>query len=215
LVRAVRSPVGALCTLIAILAMAVAPALAVVAPPEPSTYTEPVTVVKYNDLNGNGQQDAGEPGLPNWAFTVYNAGGQVASGNTNANGEVVFNLAKGTYAICETLTSGWENTEPGTINPTYGQPCASITVGQDAGPLTATIRVPNGNSYYRVDFVSKVGTTWTYRVTEIAGSRDLSHWNLAFKIAWITWSAPALMPTLAWTLASTSTASISTVSNGT
>lgn len=46
-------------------------------------------------------------------------------------------------------------------------------------PSTATVIKLNDDkdSTYTVELISQVGTTWTYRVTEVKG-RDLSHWNL-------------------------------------
>src|SRR2546422_388546 len=41
--------------------------------------------VKFNDLNGNGAKDAGEPGLPGWTINAYvdaNGNGQLDAGET-------------------------------------------------------------------------------------------------------------------------------------
>ena len=47
---------------------------------------------------------------------------------TNSAGNADFILPIGQYTVCETLTSGWVNTQPGTINNTYGRPCYTVTV---------------------------------------------------------------------------------------
>jgi subtilisin family serine protease len=74
---------------------------------------------KWNDLNGDGKQDANEPGLAGW--TIYlddNQNGQLDSGETSTktdiNGDYTFtNLNPGTYTVAEVLKPGWEQTFPG------------------------------------------------------------------------------------------------------
>ncbi|MFN9370747.1 MAG: SdrD B-like domain-containing protein [Planctomycetaceae bacterium] len=79
-----------------------------------------ISGLKFNDLNGNGVQDTGEPGIENW--TIYldqNQNGQLDSGEmsvkTTSNGNFQFNqLAAGTYRVREVLQTGWQQT---TTNP--------------------------------------------------------------------------------------------------
>jgi uncharacterized repeat protein (TIGR01451 family) len=74
---------------------------------------------KYNDLNGNGAFNAGEPRLPGW--TIYldaNDNNILDSGEvsvvTNSVGEYVFNnLVPGTYIVREVQQPGWTQTQPG------------------------------------------------------------------------------------------------------
>ncbi len=73
---------------------------------------------KWNDFNGDGKQDANEPGLAGW--TIYlddNQNGQLDSGETSTktdiNGDYTFtNLNPGTYTVAEVLKPGWEQTFP-------------------------------------------------------------------------------------------------------
>jgi uncharacterized repeat protein (TIGR01451 family) len=88
---------------------------------------------KFNDLNGNGTQDAGEPDLAGWTMTLYsgpscagnpvdvtgNAGTDPNPGVTDANGNVDWtNLSRsdgdkdGRFSVQETLQGGWTNTTP-------------------------------------------------------------------------------------------------------
>ena len=76
--------------------------------------------VKYNDTNGNGRRDAGEPGLPGWTvFLDANANSTLDTGessaSTNAQGQALFDRleAPKEYRVCEVLQSGWFNTDPG------------------------------------------------------------------------------------------------------
>jgi subtilisin family serine protease len=87
------------------------------------TETEPlpgdIQGSKWNDLNGDGQWGAAEPGLGGW--TVYldqNQNGQL-DGNevstvTDANGNYSFTaLTPGNYTVAEVLQPGWKQTYPG------------------------------------------------------------------------------------------------------
>ena len=73
----------------------------------------------WHDLDGDGVQDAGEPGLESW--TVYldqNQNGNFdideLSTLTDINGDYSFlNLVPGTYTVAEVLPPGWEQTYPG------------------------------------------------------------------------------------------------------
>ncbi len=89
------------------------------------TGTDPSTAeihgTKWNDLDGDGIRDAGEPGLPGW--TIYldlNGDGThqpstEPSQVTDASGDYSFlNLAAGTYVVGEVMQSGWDQTFPGT-----------------------------------------------------------------------------------------------------
>jgi uncharacterized protein (DUF2141 family) len=76
---------------------------------------------KYNDLDGDGNIEAGEPTLPGWTITLYQetdgvaglSAGDAVKGTdvTDANGFFEFtNLAAGTYYTQETIQSGWVQT---------------------------------------------------------------------------------------------------------
>ena len=78
-----------------------------------------VTGNVYNDLNGNGNLDPGEPGLQGWTLELFNASGNiVASTVSDANGNYEFdNLFPGTFTVSEVSMSGWTQTQP--VNPGY------------------------------------------------------------------------------------------------
>jgi hypothetical protein len=80
---------------------------------------------KFNDVNGNGAWDSGEPTLKDWTITLYTktpAPGvaallftetAVASTKTDANGAYSFGgLNPGTYKVCETQQATWSRTYP-------------------------------------------------------------------------------------------------------
>jgi len=73
-----------------------------------------ITAHKFNDVNGDGEQDVGEDDLEGWTMTLYEgsdcSGDAVGSGTTNSNGNVVFTgVEAGTYSVKETLEGGWTN----------------------------------------------------------------------------------------------------------
>jgi hypothetical protein len=73
------------------------------------------TGIKFNDLNGNGVQDAGEPGLPGWQIHLFRNDDptfhqQITTGDT---GIYSFGgLAPGLYIVCEAPQTGWVQTAP-------------------------------------------------------------------------------------------------------
>jgi protocatechuate 3,4-dioxygenase beta subunit len=68
----------------------------------------------FNDLNGNGHKDPGDPGLANWTVELrIPAGNVVASAVTDANGDYTFaGVYPGTFTLDEVLQSGWVQTDP-------------------------------------------------------------------------------------------------------
>jgi hypothetical protein len=81
---------------------------------------------KYEDLDGDGVWDGGEPGLSGWTIRAYDVGGtEVYSETTNVNGYYVFTaMEPGSYRVCEDLESGWTQSYP-----TSGFTCANGTTG--------------------------------------------------------------------------------------
>lgn len=83
--------------------------------------------VKYEDLNADGDRDAGEPGLGGWTIRLRHGGKVVATTTTAANGKYSFRLNAnegmdaGTYRVEEVLKPGWVAEEaPGAIEVPLG-----------------------------------------------------------------------------------------------
>ena len=103
---------------------------------------QPATVraLKYNDLNGNGSKNAGEPLLAGWTLWLdLDKDGVKDAGEpertSSATDPVSFgSLPAGTYQVCEVNQDGWTNTDPGTslcdtVTVTAGQTSAAIEFG--------------------------------------------------------------------------------------
>ena len=84
-----------------------------------------VSGVKFNDLNGNGSRDEGEPGIPGWTILVFadtNGDGQLQldertdpvafTAVTDCRGEYGMVLPEGNYVIVEELQAGWHQSYP-------------------------------------------------------------------------------------------------------
>jgi len=102
-----------------------------------------ITGIKFNDIDGNGTQAAGELGVPGvTVFLDTNNDGILGAGETSAttgaNGDFTFpNLASGTYNVREVVPA---NSQPTTPNPvavtlTAGQTtAATVNFGNQAIP---------------------------------------------------------------------------------
>ncbi|MBI1298243.1 ExeM/NucH family extracellular endonuclease [bacterium] len=95
------------------------------------TFTTKLTAVVwgyvYNDRNANGRLDWRDKALRDWTVNLFDESGeQVGQEITNRSGQVLFFPVKpGSVTLCQTTQPGWTNTQPGVVNPTYGQPCYS------------------------------------------------------------------------------------------
>jgi SdrD B-like domain len=90
--------------------------------------TPTISGVKYEDLNGNGKRDPGEPGLSGWTIKLRYEGKEVASTTTASDGSYSFHLdadhlpiGAGSYQVEEVLKPGWVASQtPGTVNVPLG-----------------------------------------------------------------------------------------------
>ena len=87
--------------------------------------TELVSIsgVKFNDLDGDGERDAGEAGIEGWTiFLDHDADGELDPGEeftlTDASGGYRFDaLLPGAYTVAEVQVEGWVQTSPETLLP--------------------------------------------------------------------------------------------------
>ncbi len=87
------------------------------------------TGTKFNDLDGDGTKDGGEPGLENWVIRAYEddgdgalAGGETIhdSDTTDSNGDYSLSLDPGDYVVCEVAQTGWTQSAPANTNCAAG-----------------------------------------------------------------------------------------------
>jgi hypothetical protein len=73
-----------------------------------------VTGTIYNDVNGNGFQDVGEPGLPSWLAEVRDSSNNlIANAITDILGQYAIPIAGvGDFTVDEVLQPGWTQTGP-------------------------------------------------------------------------------------------------------
>lgn len=74
-----------------------------------------IKAYKFNDLNGNGTQEAGEGPLAGWVFTLRLPSGATVQATTGADGYAVFTNVEalyGEYQVTETAQPDWVNTTP-------------------------------------------------------------------------------------------------------
>ena len=87
----------------------------------------------YNDLNGNGSLDSGEPGLAGWTVDLEDVSNHVlATAVTDSLGDYTFTgVAPGTYTVAEELQGGYTQTVP----PSPGTYSVTVAAGQTISDL--------------------------------------------------------------------------------
>ncbi len=120
----------------------------------------------YNDLNGNGALDSGEPGLAGWTVTLT-SGSTTLSTTTSASGTYTFTgVAPGTYTLGETLQSGFVATVP-------SDGSASVTV-----PANASIAGPNFGDFKTTSVSGEVFNDLNGNGALDSGEPGLAGWTV-------------------------------------
>lgn len=99
-----------------------------------------ITGLKWEDLNGDGVLDAGEPLLAGWNIELLDAGGNVVeTTTTDGSGAYFFsNLTPGQYGVREVMQTGWLQT----ADTTNGS-LLTVAVGQVIGGVNFGNRMVN------------------------------------------------------------------------
>ncbi len=110
--------------------------------PTPTSTTVPGTLclLVYNDLNGDGIRQNGEPLLTGAQLAVMDSGNAVvATWTTNGTEPVCFNLPPANYTVAETNPSGFVSTTPDTAMATVSSGSSlEIDFGDQQAPPTPT-----------------------------------------------------------------------------
>jgi protocatechuate 3,4-dioxygenase beta subunit len=94
-----------------------------------STNNGSICGTKFDDVNGNGRQDAGEPGIKGWQITIGDL-----TVTTDENGNYCFtDLKAGDYTIKEVMQTGWEQTAPPPGHHTVTLAAGQNLVGRSFG----------------------------------------------------------------------------------
>jgi hypothetical protein len=141
--------------------------------------------MKFNDLDGDGVKDAGEPGLDGWVIHLFIANKSVHQTYTTAGGGLYsFSVPAGTYTICEQLVVSvppWVQTFP-TAGPGVVNCAATVDTPVDnptPGPLGYTVEVTagtgcgggqqiTGKDFGNIQLATKSGTKWN----DVNGDHD-------------------------------------------
>lgn len=84
--------------------------------------------VAFQDVNGNGVQERGEEGLPNWRIGL-SSGGDPTYAETGPRGEFCFEVGRGRYEVRIYEQPGWEVTTPSSLNVTTPPPVTDTSFG--------------------------------------------------------------------------------------
>jgi hypothetical protein len=104
-------------------------------------FYQPVQIgdLVWNDLNGNGQQDGGEPGIAGVSVTLYRCNGTIA-GSTTTDGAGVYgfsNLAPGCYYVSVATPAGFA-AAPANVGGAGADAIDSDAVNGTTGQYTVT-----------------------------------------------------------------------------
>jgi uncharacterized repeat protein (TIGR01451 family) len=70
-------------------------------------------IVKFEDVNGNGSRDAGEPGVPGWTFRLTNPQGNASVVVTGSDGTITIpSVPAGVWTIAEVIDPLWAPITP-------------------------------------------------------------------------------------------------------
>ncbi len=126
--------------------------------PTPPPQTGSIGDFVWNDLNHNGIQNSGEPGIPNVIVKLYdcNTDALVATTSTNSNGKYLFNnLAAGSYYVWFILPSsynfspalqGSDRTVDSNPDVSSGKTvCIDLSAGENNLTIDAGMYIPQQN----------------------------------------------------------------------
>jgi uncharacterized repeat protein (TIGR01451 family) len=106
-------------------------------------------LVKYEDLNGNGRVDPGEPQVPGWRFRLVNPQGNASEATTGADGSVtVAGVPAGVWRVEEILSTGWVAISGGSGSVTVPNGGTGTFVAGNArpAPLSGTVFIDANNN---------------------------------------------------------------------
>ena len=136
-----------------------------------------MVLTKYEDLNGNGIRDPGEPGVPNWPFNLRNQFGGTSTVGTGADGTVtVPNVPSGEWTVGEPGLPGWVFITPrggvGTFNVQPNGLGTFIAGNARPAPLSGVVWVDT-NRNGQLDAGEQVQAGAVVTLTGVTGIGDV------------------------------------------
>jgi hypothetical protein len=110
-----------------------------------------ISGMKFNDLNGNGVKDLGEPGLDGWTITLTGPSGTMSTVTSNGGKYKFDGLMADTYTVEEVLQPGWKQTAP--------------------SGLTYTVTISSGQNVMDKDFGNKQYSIYGMKFNDLNGNR--------------------------------------------
>jgi hypothetical protein len=110
----------------------------------------------YNDLDGNGLKNGGEPGLAGWTVNLEDSSGTIlASATTDPSGNYsITGVGAGSYQIAEVVQTNWVQTQPQyptvySFTTQSGHNLVALNFGDHSAPLLIPTQViDNGQAGY-------------------------------------------------------------------
>ena len=138
-----------------------------------------ISGMKFNDLNGNGTKDVGEPGLAGWTIQLDKSpfGSVDTITTTDTNGNYSFdNLISATYRVREVGKTGWTQTsaDPSDITIASGTLRSNVNFGnQGRGTITIAKNTISGDDTF--NFTAAGVSSFNIPTTAGTGSKVFSN----------------------------------------
>jgi uncharacterized repeat protein (TIGR01451 family) len=132
-----------------------------------------LSLVKYEDLNGNGTREANEPGVPGWVFRVTNPQGNASVVSTGPDGTIAIpGVPAGVWTVAEVVDPAWVAITPATGQVTVPAGGTGTFVAGNArpAPISGVVWIDtDGDGRIDAGEVGRPGTRLTLTGTRPGG----------------------------------------------
>ncbi|HTI32994.1 MAG TPA: SdrD B-like domain-containing protein [Miltoncostaea sp.] len=130
-------------------------------------------IVKFEDVNGNGSRDPGEPGVPGWTFRLTNPQGNASVVVTGADGTITIpSVPAGVWTVAEVIDPLWAPITPVSAQVTVPPNGVGQFVAGNVrpAPITGTVFIDtNRNGRLDAGEVGRAGVKLTLTGTRPGG----------------------------------------------
>jgi uncharacterized repeat protein (TIGR01451 family) len=109
-------------------------------------------LVKFEDVNGNGARDAGEPGVPGWTFRLTNPQGNGSIASTGADGgNTITSVPAGLWNVEEVVDPAWVAITPvsGQVNVPAGGVGTFVAGNVRPAPISGVVYIDTNRNGVR------------------------------------------------------------------